>query len=308
MTTDTLDAPKRTPPDGMTYFRRRRLWGLFFVSPALIIVAIFFGLPLILAGYMSLTDWNIGGFKEFVGLENYQRVLSDRRFFSALVFTSVYTLLVVSATFLLGFALALLVRAKTRRIWALRTMFYLPVVIGLAAASFIFLWLFNDQVGAVNGILVGLGIIDKPIVWLAEPDLAMAVLVIMVTWKNAGFAMIILLIAMQAVPEELYEAARVDGATASQSLRRITIPLILPTIALVLILLVVTSYLAFDQFFIITRGGPQNSTITATYEIYRQAFISFKFGYATAMSVVLMVFLIALGWLQLRILRRDVTM
>ena len=308
MTTNTLGPRKRTPPSGMTYFRRRRLWGLFFVSPALVVVAIFFGLPLILAGYMSLTDWNIGGFKEFVGLENYQRVLSDKRFFSALVFTSFYTLLVVSATFLLGFALALLVRAKTRRIWALRTMFYLPVVIGLAAASFIFLWLFNDQIGAVNGILLGLGIIDKPIVWLAEPDLAMAVLVIMVTWKNAGFAMIILLIAMQAVPEELYEAAKVDGATARQSLRRITIPLILPTIALVLILLVVTSYLAFDQFFIITRGGPQNSTITATYEIYRQAFISFKFGYATAMSVVLMVFLIALGWLQLRILRRDVTM
>ena len=97
MTTNTLDPQKRARPSGMTYFRRRRLWGLFFVSPALVIVAIFFGLPLILAGYMSLTDWNIGGFKEFVGLENYQRVLSDRRFFNALIFTSFYTLLVVSA-------------------------------------------------------------------------------------------------------------------------------------------------------------------------------------------------------------------
>ena len=116
-----------------------------------------------------------------------------------------------------------------------------------------------------------------------------------------------LLIAMQAVPEELYEAARVDGASARQSLRRITVPLILPTIALVVLLLVVGSYLAFDQFYIITRGGPNNSTITATYWIYNQAFVAFKFGYSTAMSVVLMLFLVVLGAIQLRILRRDVT-
>jgi multiple sugar transport system permease protein len=119
--------------------------------------------------------------------------------------------------------------------------------------------------------------------------------------------MITLLIAMQAVPDELYEAARVDGANARQALRRITIPLILPTIALVVLLLVVGSYLAFDQFYIITRGGPNNSTITATYWIYNQAFVAFKFGYSTAMSVVLMVFLVVLGAIQLRILRRDVT-
>jgi multiple sugar transport system permease protein len=290
-----------------TYFRRRRLWGLAFVAPALVIVAIFFVAPMIFAGWMSLTDWNVGGFQRFVGLRNYERILGDARFIEAMRFTTIYTIIVTVTTFLLGFALALLVRAKARRMWALRTMFYLPVVIGLAAASFIFLWLFNDQIGVVNGILVGLGIIDQPIVWLANPDTAMATLVVMVTWKNAGFAMIVLLIAMQAVPDELYEAARVDGAGSWQALRRITIPLILPTIALVVILLVVSSYLAFDQFYILTRGGPNNSTVTATYWIYNQAFIGFKFGYSTALSVVLLAILVVLGWLQLRILRRDVT-
>jgi multiple sugar transport system permease protein len=289
------------------YHRRRRLWGIAYVSPALLIVAIFFGLPLLFAGWMSLTEWNVGGFRRFVGLENYGRILSDRQFHDAVRFTTVYTVIVTLVTFLLGFALALLVRARSRRFWVLRTMFYLPVVIGMATASFIFLWLFNDQVGAVNGILRGLGLIDSDIVWLANPDTAMATLVVMVTWKNAGFAMITLLIAMQAVPDELYEAARVDGASAWQALRRITIPLILPTIALVILLLVVGSYLAFDQFYILTRGGPNNSTITATYWIFNQAFIGFKFGYSTALSVVLLAFLVALGWLQLRILRRDVT-
>ena len=140
-----------------------------------------------------------------------------------------------------------------------------------------------------------------------NPDTAFITLLILVVWKNAGFAMITLLIAMQAVPDELYEAAKVDGAGFRQMLRSITVPLILPTIALVLLLLVVGSYLAFDQFYVITRGGPNNSTITATYWIYNQAFVGFKFGYSTAMSVVLMLFLVVLGAIQVRILRRDVT-
>jgi multiple sugar transport system permease protein len=242
-----------------------------------------------------------------VGLENYQDMLTDRRWIEALKFTTVYTVVVTILTFLLGFGLALMVRSRLRRFVALRTAFYLPVVIGISVASFIFLYLFNDQIGAVNALLRGLGVIDQDIGWLANPDTAFLTLLALVVWKNAGFAMITLLIAMQAVPDELYEAARVDGASARQSLRSITIPLILPTIALVVLLLVVGSYLAFDQFYIITRGGPNNSTITATYWIYNQAFVGFKFGYSTAMSVVLMAFLVVLGALQLRILRRDVT-
>lgn len=281
--------------------------GLAYVSPALIIVTLFFLIPLGLAFWISLTEWNVAGFKKFVGLENYIDLLSDKRWHEALKFTTYYTLVVSSLTFTMGFGLALLVRSRLRRFVALRTAFYLPVVIGLATASFIFLYMFNDQVGMVNALLRGLGLIDKDIAWLANPDTAFLTLLILTVWKNAGFAMITLLIAMQAVPEELYEAARVDGASFRQSLRRITVPLILPTIALVALLLVVGSYLAFDQFYIITRGGPNNSTITATYWIYNQAFVAFKFGYSTAMSVVLMLFLIILGAFQLRILRRDVT-
>jgi multiple sugar transport system permease protein len=277
------------------------------VSPAIIIVTLFFLLPLVLAFWISLTEWNVAGFREFVGFENYRDMLGDRRWIEALRFTTLYTVVMTVLTFALGFGLALMVRVRQRRFVALRTAFYLPVVIGMATASFIYLYLFNDQVGAVNGILRALGIIDRDVAWLANPDTAFLTLMILVVWKNAGFAMITLLIAMQAVPDELYEAAKVDGASFRQSLRRITIPLILPTIALVVLLLVVGSYLAFDQFYIITRGGPNNSTITATYWIYNQAFIGFKFGYSTALSVVLMVFLVALGALQLRILRRDVT-
>ena len=294
--------PRRSP-----WARKRALMGLAFVSPALIIVSVFFLIPLLGAFYISLTEWNVAGFKKFVGLENYIDLLTDKRWHAALQFTTFYTVVVTIVTFMMGFGLALMVRMKQRRFVILRTAFYLPVVIGVATASFIFLYLFNDQIGAVNAALRGLGIIDEDIAWLANPGTAFLTLLVLTVWKNAGFAMITLLIAMQAVPEELYEAARVDGASSRQMLRRITVPLILPTIALVVLLLVVGSYLAFDQFYIITRGGPNNSTITATYWIYNQAFVAFKFGYSTAMSVVLMVFLVVLGAIQLRILRRDVT-
>lgn len=287
--------------------RRRSLTGFLFVLPALVIVGIFFLIPLGFAIWMSLTRWNIAGFQEFVGLANYEAILGDRQFRSAVLFTTVYTLVVTVLTFLIGFALALLVRAEERRLVVLRTMFYLPVVIGTAVGSFIFLWLFNDQVGAVNGVLRALGIIDQNIVWLANPETAFITLIAMITWKSAGFAMIVLLIGMQAVPADLYESARVDGASGRQQMWHITVPLIRPTIALVIILLVTGSYLAFDQFYIITRGGPNNSTITAVYWIYNQAFIGFKLGYATAMSVVLMAFLIVLSAIQLRLLRRDAT-
>jgi multiple sugar transport system permease protein len=273
----------------------------------LIIVTLFFLIPLVLAFWISLTEWNVAGFKKFVGLDNYIDLLTDKKWIAALQFTTFYTVVVTILTFAMGFGLALLVRTRQRRFVALRTAFYLPVVIGIATASFIFLYLFNDQIGAVNALLKGLGLIDQDVAWLADPGTAFLTLLALTVWKNAGFAMITLLIAMQAVPEELYEAARVDGASARQSLRRITVPLILPTIALVVLLLVVGSYLAFDQFYIITRGGPNNSTITATYWIYNQAFVAFKFGYSTAMSVVLMLFLVVLGAIQLRILRRDVT-
>ena len=305
--TTSIASPAPPARSRLSWRRRRQLLGLAYVSPALVIVTIFFLVPLVLAFWISLTEWKVAGFQRFVGLDNYIRLLGDEKWLGALWFTTIYTIAVTAVTFLLGFALALLVRVRQRRFVMLRTAFYLPVVIGMAVSSFIFLYLFNDQVGAVNAVLRAVGLIDKDVAWLANPDTAFITLLILVVWKNAGFAMITLLIAMQAVPDELYEAAKVDGAGFRQMLRSITVPLILPTIALVLLLLVVGSYLAFDQFYVITRGGPNNSTITATYWIYNQAFVGFKFGYSTAMSVVLMLFLVILGAIQVRILRRDVT-
>jgi multiple sugar transport system permease protein len=179
------------------------------------------------------------------------------------------------------------------------------VVIGLGTSSLLWVWLLHDRVGPMNAILVGLGLVDRPIIWLADPNYAMTAIVMSVVWKTVGFTMILLLTGMQAVPDELYEAARVDGASYWQRLRYIMLPLLRRTFALALILSVIGSYLGFDQFFIMTAGGPQNSTISVVYWIYKNSFTNFQLGYGASLSIVLLVVLVFLSVVQLRLLRDE---
>ena len=162
-------------------------------------------------------------------------------------------------------------------------------------------------VGIVNGLLMDLGLIERPIIWFVDKNLAMFAIIVSIVWKTVGFSMILLLAGMQAIPEELYQAAMVDGANYWQRLTHIMMPLLRSTLALALILSVIGSYLAFDQFYIMTRGGPQNQTITTVYWIFNNSFTYYKLGYGAALSIVLLVILGALSIIQLRILRSDVT-
>jgi multiple sugar transport system permease protein len=254
---------------------------------------------------MSLHDWPLLGKSSFIGLENYVSLVADTTFWNSLWFTTKYTLVVTPVIFLLAFGLALLVQSRRRLVGWFRTAFFLPVVIGLGAASLLWVWLFNDQVGVFSALLMLLGLVKTPVQWLAEPNSALVSIVAMVVWKVTGFTMLLLLVGMQAIPEEFYEAARIDGANWGASLRFITLPLMRRTFALALTISVIGSYLAFDQFFIMTRGGPQNSTITVVYWIYRAAFTYFKLGYAAALSVVLLVILVVINMVQLYLLRDD---
>jgi multiple sugar transport system permease protein len=181
----------------------------------------------------------------------------------------------------------------------------LPVVIGLNTASLIWVWLYNDQVGVFDGLLQGLRLIHMPIIWLESPNGALLGVLVMIVWKTSGLTMLLLLGGMQAIPEELYESARVDGGGRLAQLRYITLPLLRRTFALALTLSVIGSFLAFDQFFIMTHGGPQQSTLTTVFWIYSNAFTYFKLGYGSAMSVVLLLILVAVSALQLYLLRDD---
>ena len=284
---------------------RRQQAGLFFVLPAVLFTLVFFIIPLLMTFWMSLNNWPLLGKHYFIGLDNYIKLTSDKQFWNSLWFTVKYTSLVTPFIFISAFILALLVNLPMRGVGFFRTAYFLPVVIGLGASSFLWVWLLNDRVGIINGILMDLGWLNKPIVWLGDINLAMISIVFSIVWKTTGFTMVLLLAGMQAIPDELYQAAMIDGAGFWGRLRYITLPLLRRTFALSLVLSMIGSFLAFDQFYIMTRGGPSNQTITVVYWIFNNSFTYFKMGYGAALSIVLLGILVLLSILQLYLFRDD---
>lgn len=283
----------------------RQLTGYWFILPCLTVTTMFFIVPLLMTMWMSLNNWPLLGHPSFIGFKNYLDLLHDDSFWGALGFTVKYTLVVTPAIFLVAFSLALLVHRSVRFVGIFRTSFFLPVVIGMTTASLLWTWMFNDQVGIFSALLMDLGWIEEPVQWLGETNSALASIVVMVLWKASGFTMVILLVGMQAIPQDLYEAATLDGARWWAQIRYITIPMMRRTFALALTMSVIGSFLAFEQFFVMTRGGPFNSTISVVHWIYRASFTYFKLGYGAAMSVVLLLILLALSILQMYLLRED---
>lgn len=287
--------------------RRRasmRQWtGILYVAPAMALVIVFFVVPLIFTVWMSLHNWPLIGQPSWIGLGNYTRMFSDARFFSALGFTAYYTVIATIAIFALAFPLALFVERQRTGVGFYRTVFFMPVVVGLATASLLWVWLANVDAGVFSSILRWFGITGRAANILATFDSAFALIIVMVVWKIVGFTMIILLTGLQAIPADLTEAARIDGANAWQRFTKLTLPLMRRTLALAFILSITGSVLAFDQFYIMTSGGPQNRMISVVYYIFNQSFVSFQLGYGSALSIALLGILVTLSVVQLRLLR-----
>src|SRR2546429_364173 len=205
----------------------------------------------------------------------------------------------------LAFVLAVLVQGTDRPSRFFRTLYFLPVPIGLATASYLFVWLVQPNVGPIVRILELARAIHQAPVWLAATAPALAVVIAMVIWKVTGLQMILLMSGMQSIPGALHEAATVDGAGWWRRFVYITLPLLRPTLALVLVFSIAGSLLAFDQFYIITAGGPSNSTLTAVFWIYRTSFVSFHLGYGAALSILTMLALGAVSAVQLLLIRQS---
>jgi len=296
----TLAVPARS------HRRRARLgqWqGLLYIAPAMALVIVFFVIPVMFTFWMSFHDWPLLGQSEWIGLDNYARLLTDNKFFTALKFTGYYTVITTIAIFIVAFPLAIFVEKQRRGVGLYRTVFFMPVVVGLATASLLWVWLANVDSGLIGPAIRMMGFSGKKVNLLATFDGAFWTIVVMVVWKVAGFTMIIMLTGLQSIPTELNEAARIDGASRWQRFRRLTLPLMRRTIALALILSVTGSVLAFDQFYIMTSGGPQNRMISVVYYIFNQSFVSFHLGYGSALSIALLGILIVLSIVQLRLLR-----
>ncbi|MBR7835715.1 sugar ABC transporter permease [Actinospica durhamensis] len=285
--------------------RRRALAGLGYAAPTAAVVGLLFLVPLVLVVWMSLHHWPLLGNPTFNAPKNYTDVAHNTLVATAAWFTVKYTVVTTVVLFTISFGLALMVQHPRPGVGLLRTAFFLPAAVGFATASLLFLGFLSSAIGPVNPVLEHLGLINAPVDWITgSPGGALASTVTLVTWRFAGFNMLILLTGLQAIPVELYEAARMDGCSRWQTLRRITIPLLRPTIALVLIVMTTGSLLAFDQFYILTKGGPDDSTTSVVMVIVREAFVRFDLGSSAALSVLVLLVLLVLNVVQLSFLRR----
>ncbi|AZO44520.1 sugar ABC transporter permease [Mesorhizobium sp. M7D.F.Ca.US.005.01.1.1] len=300
-----ITAATTAPPRARKVAGRRQWIGLLYVAPAVALVVVFFLIPLGMTAWMSLHNWPLMGEHSYIGLGNYVAILRDTRFWNALRFTAYYTVIVTIAIFVVAFPLALFVERPRPLTNLYRTMFFMPAVVGFASASLLWSWLLNVDSGLFSPAAYDLGLIDRKFNLLATFQPAFWSIIAMVVWKVAGFTMIILMAGLQSIPQDLQEAAVIDGAGPFARFRAITLPLMRRTLALALILSVAGSILAFDQFYIILRGGPRNQTLTAVYWIFNQSFVSFKLGYGAALSMVLLVVLVALSLVQLWLLRKP---
>jgi len=285
---------------------RRRWLGLLYLSPALLFVFAFTVWPLLRMAWMSLHNWSLISPPTWVGLDNYTRALHDRQFWVSFGFTLKYTLIITPILIVGGYLLALLTSGGSRLRRVTRTVLFTPVVIGLGVSSLLWYWLFSTDFGLVNAALRDLGLIAEPIVWLGvDADRSNLAIIASVVWKVIGFGMVLFIGAIQAIPTEVTEASVVDGAGFWQRVTRIILPLTLRTVLLVTLLSVVGSLLAFDQFYIMTAGQPQNQTSTSVFFVYLNSFPYLKLGYGAALSMILALTILAFTVVQLLLTRRS---
>ena len=286
--------------------RRGRLTGIAYLAPALIFVLAFTVYPLGQMIWMSFHDWSLITPPRSVGLGNYQRAFADRQYWVSFLFTLKYTAMITPLLIVGGYLLALLASQPSRLRRLTRTTVFVPVVIGLGVSSLLWYWLFSTDFGLVNRVLLDLGVISKPVLWLGvDADLSNLAIIASVTWKVIGFGMILFVGAIQAIPTEITEASLVDGASYWQRVTRVVLPLTLRTVLLVTLVSIIGSLLAFDQFYIMTAGQPQNETATSVFYVYLNSFPYLRLGYGAALSLILALTILAFTVVQLLLTRRS---
>lgn len=286
--------------------REAAAWG--FVAPALAALGLFFFLPVVAALLLSFTDFDIYALADltnlrFVGLDNYIQLLRTPLFWRALGNTAWFVLLGVPLSIMTSLCAALLLDSKLARFkHLLRTIYFAPVVTTLVAVAVIWRYLLHTKYGLANWILGGIGL--GPIDWLGDPRWSMPAIVLFAVWKNFGYNMIIILAGLQTIPEELNEAARIDGANAVQRLVHVTLPGLAPVLLVVSILTMAGYFQLFAEPYVMTQGGPVESTVSILYFMFEQGFRWWNLGFASAIAFVLFVIMFALTLLQLRVSER----
>jgi len=286
--------------------RRGAPW--WFVSPALIAIVVFFVVPVLAALVLSFTDFDLYGVADhgnvrFVGFDNYRRLLDAPLFWTAFANTSLFVVVGAPLSIAVSLGAAMLVNARLARARGMfRTALFAPVVTTVVAVAVIWRYILHTRYGLLNYVLGWFGI--DAVDWLGDPHWSMPALIVFAVWKNFGYNMIIFVAALQAIPDELYEAARLDGARRLQQFRFITLPALGPTMLLVTILTMVGYFQLFAEPYVMTRGGPAHSTTSVLYFMFEEGFKWWNLGFASAVAFVLFVIMLAGTLLQLYLARR----
>jgi putative chitobiose transport system permease protein len=287
--------------------RRRTFAAYMFLAPAFAFLLIFLVVPLIQVIYYSFTDFDLLTPPTWIGLENYSQLFQDELFWQSILKSFTY-LIVTPILIVLSIILAIVVNRPLRGIAVFRALYYIPVVISAVAIGIIFDFVFAEPVGLINGLLRQLGLIERPIHFLTEPDLILPSIMGVTVWRGIGYYMVMFLAGLQSIPEELYEAAAIDGANRFQQHLYVTVPLLRPVITFVAVISSISALRAFDEIFILTNGtgGLLDAGLTTIFYLYRQAFDFLNIGYAAAIAVVFTIITMVLSVVNLRFLeRRD---
>jgi putative chitobiose transport system permease protein len=295
-------AVKRKRRLGMTVMERQRtVVSYLFLAPAFAFLAVFLFVPLFQVIYYSFTDYDLLTSPNWIGLENYQNLLHDDLFWQSVGRSFIY-LAVTPILIILSITLAIVVNRPLRGVTLFRALYYIPVIISSVAIGMIFDFVFSEPAGLINGTLRELGLIDKPIHFLTDPDYILPSIMSVTVWRGLGYYMVMFLAGLQAISEELYEAASIDGANRFQQHLYITVPGLRPVITFVAVISSISALRAFDEIYIMTNGtgGLLDSAMTTMFYLYRQGFQFLNIGYAAAIAVIFTIITMVFSLINLR--------
>lgn len=269
-----------------------------FLTPTIIGLVAFNIWPIFASAFYSLTSWDIITKPVFIGFDNFRAFADDFQFNASFFNTLTYTFVSVPLMIIIPFILALLVNTQNRGSIVYRVCYFLPVITSTVAVATVWFWIYNPDFGLINLLLYQVFGIAGPN-WLGSKQWAMPAVIIMSVWKGLGYNMVIFLAGLQSVPNSLYEAARIDGASKWQQMTRITIPMVSPTTFFILITTLISAFQVFEQTYVLTSGGPYYSTMTMVFYTYQQAFVHFRMGYASALAWVLFIVTMVFTFIQM---------
>ncbi len=276
----------------------------FYILPIVLGFLCFTAGPVVIGFFYSLSNYQIGSELHISGVQNYSTLFGSALFWRVLRNTGYYALLYVPLNMSVALVLALLLEKKVAGIGLFRTVYFLPVVTSMVAAAMIWGWLYNADIGLLNYLLSLVGISGPR--WLEDPNWAMPALALMAVWKNVGYNMMIFLAGLTSISPEYHEAARLEGASAIQRFRAITLPLLSPVLFFVAIVTTISAFQVFEQTYVLTKGGPGDATLTLSFYIWQTAFQFFNIGGASAMAYVLFVLLLILTFIQFQLRKKWV--